>query len=94
MIIPMMKPVTKVAPPINWVYINSVLLFAMFESDVNKSGDPLPNASRVTPAKFSLRPRIFESTARTGQKLKIQVFLTVFLFLKIVFTIYQPSFRE
>lgn len=71
MIIPMMNPVTKVAPPINCVYINSVLLFLMFDSDVNKSGDPFPNASKVTPARFSLRPRIFESTARTGQKLII-----------------------
>lgn len=74
MIIPMMKPVTNVAPPISCVYINSVLLFEIFERDVNKSGDPLPNASRVTPARFSLRPRSFESTARTGQKLKFQIF--------------------
>lgn len=71
MIKPMMKPVTNVAPPMSCVYINSVSLLEICERDVKMSGEPFPKARRVTPAKFSLKPRRFEMTASAGQKLKI-----------------------
>lgn len=37
---------------------------------VNKSGEPLPKAKRVTPAKCSLKPKILDNTSRAGQKLR------------------------
>lgn len=39
-------------------------------SAVKISGDPLPNARIVTPARFSLKPITSERTANAGQKLK------------------------
>jgi hypothetical protein len=43
--------------------------FAFIAENVeNTSGEPLPNARKVTPATFSSRPRITEIDARFGQK--------------------------
>lgn len=38
------------------------------ENVENKSGEPFPNAKKVTPATFSLSPRVFAIVARLGQK--------------------------
>lgn len=55
--------------PISSAYINSVSP-PKSASAVNISGDPLPNARIVTPARFSLKPMTSERTANAGQKLK------------------------
>lgn len=66
----------------------------MFEREVNMSGDPLPNARSVTPAKFSLRPRIFEITARTGQKLKSYLFLKCTLDIPCILSQFVRRFSQ
>ena len=40
----------------------------MAENVANMSGEPLPNARKVTPATFSSRPRIWAMVARFGVK--------------------------
>lgn len=69
MITPATNPVTKAAAPNSSVYISSVSPW-LFANDAKISGEPLPKASKVTPATLSLILSVFEMTASAGQKLK------------------------
>ena len=40
----------------------------MAEKVENRSGEPFPNARKVTPATFSFSPSVFAIVARLGQK--------------------------
>lgn len=60
---------TKVAAPNRFEYMVALGLSTLARV-VKRSGEPLPNANRVTPAKCSLKPITFASISNEGQKLK------------------------